>query len=221
MLMFGSPATWPGSDLVGLSDGFDAATVVTGCREGVFPMPLKGGMTGWFSPVQRGILPLDGLRVTRSLRKSLKRYRVSHDRAFEQVLEGCADPRRDSGWIDDDIRIVYGDLHRAGVVHSVEVWDGTDRLVGGLYGVGIGGLFAGESMFHDPDHGRDASKVALVHLVRLLAADGVPRLLDVQWQTEHLASLGVVEIDRKDYLARLTEAVRLPAPDWAGGLPGQ
>lgn len=215
MLLFAEPATWPQSDLVAATVDLDPRTVVAAYCEGVFPMPLEPGLIGWFSPLDRGVLPLDRLRVTRSLRKSMKRYRVSVDQAYEQVVDGCADPRREAGWIDRDIRRVYGELHRSGVVHSVEVWDAEDRLVGGLYGVSIGGLFAGESMFHDPRHGRDASKTALVELVRLLGADGVPRLLDVQWLTPHLASLGAVEISRAGYLCRLQRALEQRPPAWS------
>jgi leucyl/phenylalanyl-tRNA--protein transferase len=131
------------------------------------------------------------------------------DTAFEQVVAGCADPARDSGWIDDRVAAAYTRLHRLGWAHSVEAWrDG--ELVGGLYGVAVGGLFAGESMFHRV---RDASKVALVGLVDLLRDEHAGRrLLDVQWQTPHLASLGVVTIHRDAYLARLADALTVPLP---------
>ncbi len=131
------------------------------------------------------------------------------DTAFAEVIDGCADPRRAAGWIDPAIRSAYLELHRLGWAHSVETWrDG--RLAGGLYGVSIGGLFAGESMFHRET---DASKVALVALVDLLAEQPEePRLLDVQWQTPHLASLGVVQIGRRDYLDRLPEALAAAVP---------
>ena len=184
-------------------------------RAGVFPMPLRPGLMGWWSPLDRGILPLDGLRITRSLRKMINRYEIRIDTAFDQVLERCADPDRPGSWIDGDIQTVYRELHRSGVVHSVETWTHDGQLAGGLYGVSIGGLFAGESMFHDAEIGRDASKVALVALVELLRqAGGEHRLLDVQWQTPHLASLGVIEIDRGNYLRRLPRALRLPSPPW-------
>jgi leucyl/phenylalanyl-tRNA--protein transferase len=222
---FGAPATWRSDDLVGVSREFDAGLVLAAYRSGVFPMPVRKRLMGWYSPLHRGVLPLDGLRVTRSLRKMTRRYTVTVDADFEAVVDGCADPRRDGGWIDRDIRRVYRQLHHAGHVHSVESWTESGELAGGLYGVSIGGLFAGESMFHRPDIGRDASKVALVGLVSLLqAAGGQGRLLDVQWRTEHLASLGVVEVPRTEYLSRLARAVELPAPDWAllartGSLP--
>lgn len=211
-LLFGDPAHWPAGDLVAVSEEFDAGIVATGYTEGVFPMPLEGLM-GWFSPQQRGVLPLDGLRVTRSLRKMLPRYRTTVDRAFDRVIERCADPERVGGWIDADIIAAYRELHRAGLAHSVEAWTAEGELAGGLYGINIGGLFAGESMFHDDRIGRDASKVALVRLVRLLGP-GSGRLLDVQWRTPHLASLGVVEVARPDYLARLADAIELEPPAW-------
>ena len=158
--------------------------------------------------MQRGVLPLDGLVVSRSLRRACRDFEIRVDTAFEDVLDGCADPRRASGWIDDDIREAYLRLHALGWAHSVEAWrDG--RLAGGLYGVAIGGLFAGESMFHRV---RDASKVALVGLVERLRDDrAADRLIDVQWGTPHLATLGVVEIPRQAYLRRLPGVLAVPA----------
>lgn len=215
---FGPPEDWPVDDLIGYSRGFDAGLVLAAYRAGVFPMPIGRGTMGWFSPLRRGVLPLDGLRVSRSLRKTLKRYEIRVDTAFEAVLDRCADPRREGAWINREIRTVYTELYRAGLVHSVEAWTDDDQLAGGLYGVGVGGLFAGESMFHDRRIGRDASKAALVGLVGLLRSAGPEaRLLDTQWQTDHLATLGVVEIDRFAYLERLTEALRVPPPTWRTG----
>ncbi|MGY4718830.1 leucyl/phenylalanyl-tRNA--protein transferase [Naumannella huperziae] len=221
MGVFLHPSSWPDQDLVSFSTGLDESLVVEGYATGAFPMPLGGvgphdgePLIAWYSPVRRGILPLDGMRVTRSLRKSAKRYAITTDTAFEQVLDGCADERREGGWIDDDIRRTYRALFRRGLAHSVEAWGPGGRLVGGLYGVGLGGLFAGESMFHDPEHGRDASKAALLALVGILGGDGRPRLLDVQWRTDHLGSLGVIEIPRAEYLQRLAVALELPAPAW-------
>ena len=212
---FGSPAQWREDDLIGVSRDFDPSLALAAYASGVFPMPAPGGRMGWYSPLRRGVLPLDGLRVSRSLRKMLGRYEIRVDTAFDAVLAGCADRRRPNGWIDDRIRRVYRQLHRRGVVHSVEAWTADGRLAGGLYGVGVGGLFAGESMFHRTDIGRDASKVTLVALVeRLQAAGGTGRLLDVQWVTPHLASLGVVEISRAEYLQRLAVALPLPPPSW-------
>jgi leucyl/phenylalanyl-tRNA--protein transferase len=180
-------------------------TLLAAYRTGVFPMPVHGHLA-WWSPQPRGIVPLDGLRVSRSLRQSCRRYEVRVDTAFDDVVHACADPRRPQGWITDDFRRAYGELHRLGWAHSVEAWTTDGRLVGGLYGVAIGGLFAGESMFH---HERDASKVALVALVERMRADG-GLLLDVQWCTPHLASLGAIEVTRREYLRLLADVVARP-----------
>ncbi len=215
--MFGDPAQWPVQDLIGYSDEVSAADLVCAYREGVFPMPLRDhgwdGEIGWFSPMKRAILPLDKVRVTRSLRKSAKKYWISVDQAWDQVLTACANPARPDGWIDRQIVERYTELFELGLAHSVETWFG-ETLVGGLYGVSFGGLFCGESMFHHPELGRDASKAALLRLVEILSIDGCPRLLDVQWSTPHLASLGVVEIEREDYLSRIPVALDLPGPNW-------
>ncbi len=216
--IFGPPRTWPEQDLIAFSPEFDEALVLAAYTEGVFPMPLhESGFLGmgWWSPMRRGVLPLDALRVPRSLRRSARRYTTTVDRAFADVLARCADPSRPYGWIDDDIRAVFTALHRAGRVHSVETWDAEGRLVGGLYGMSLGGLFAGESMFHDPVHGRDASKVALLALVDLLADERAgERIIDVQWKTDHLAGLGALEIDRDEYLGLLAEVLMVPEPGW-------
>ncbi|MDT0202329.1 leucyl/phenylalanyl-tRNA--protein transferase [Nocardioides sp. AE5] len=208
-----SPWEFPDPDIVGddlVAAGADLApaTLLDAYRKGLFPMPISNGSIGWWSPQVRGVLPLDGLRVTRSLRASCRRFEIRVNTAFPSVIDACADRRRNGAWIDEDIRAAYVELHRLGWAHSVEAWrDG--ELAGGLYGVAIGGLFAGESMFHRQ---RDASKVALVGLVDLLDDGSEGRLLDVQWRTDHLASLGVVEIPRVDYLALLGEALALPLP---------
>jgi leucyl/phenylalanyl-tRNA--protein transferase len=189
--------------LVAVGADLEPGTVLAAYRAGIFPMPVRKRTLGWWSPDPRGILPLDGLRVSRSLRRSCQRYEVRVDTAFDQVIAACADPRRPHGWIDDRVQGAYRRLHELGWVHSVEAWTPEGELAGGLYGVSIGGLFAGESMFHRQ---RDASKVALVHLVTLLREAGAT-LLDVQWQTDHLASLGGIEIDREQYLDRLATAL--------------
>jgi leucyl/phenylalanyl-tRNA---protein transferase len=198
--------------VVGLGADLEPGTLLAAYRAGVFPMPLApSGPMAWWSPDPRGVLPLDGLRVSRSLRRSCLRYEVRVDTAFAAVVEACADPARDGSWITREVVAAYQRLHDLGWAHSVEAWD-DDGLAGGLYGVAVGGLFAGESMFH---HRRDASKVALVGLVELLRADAEPRrLLDVQWRTEHLATLGVVEVSRSCYLRRLAQALEahLPVP---------
>ena len=205
-----------GEDLVGVGADLEVSTLIAAYSLGVFPMGLGdhgGPPMGWWSPDPRGVLRLSELRVTRSLRKSSAHFETRVDTAFEQVIDACADPARDGRWITGPVREAYLRLHRAGWAHSVETWrDG--ELVGGLYGVAIGGLFAGESMFHSA---RDASKAALVALRDLLAADGDPRrIIDVQWCTDHLASLGVVELSRADYLALLPGVLRAPLPkQWA------
>ncbi len=216
MVTFEDPETWPKRDAIGASVELTPELILHAYRHGAFPMPFAPGLIGWFSPMLRGILPLGSLRVTRSLRKSARRYSLTVDMAFDQVLARCADPQRPHGWIDAAIADAYAALRELGFVHSIEAWDDEGRLCGGLYGVSIGGLFAGESMFHDPEHGRDASKVALMGLVDILTGDGeTGRLLDVQWRTDHLATLGVTEVPRTHYLELLRCALALPAPDWA------
>ncbi len=220
--LFGPPDEWPSADLIAFSDEFDTQLALAAYRSGVFPMPLHLGgfeqQMGWWSPVHRGVLPLDGVRVTRSLRQSAKRYRTTVDAAFDEVIRRCGDPRRPGGWIDPAIVDVYTEMFRAGLVHSVETWDAAGRLVGGLYGVSLSGMFAGESMFHDDEFGRDASKVALLRLAEILR-DGHDRLLDVQWRTGHLASLGAIEIPRDVYLRRLDAALGQPPVRWPGPDP--
>ena len=195
--------------LVGVGADLEPGTLLAAYRRGLFPMPLSGrGPIGWWSPDPRGVLPLDELRVTRSLRRSMRRYELRVDTAFDAVVEACADPGRDGGWITPEFRGAYRRLHDLGWAHSVEAWDpGSGELSGGLYGVAVAGLFAGESMFH---RDRDASKVALVGLVERLRASGAV-LLDVQWLTPHLASLGARELPRSEYLRRLHEAIRTSA----------
>ena len=216
--VFGDVAAAPtGEELLGVGADLEPGTVLAAYRAGLFPMPVsRRGPVGWWSPDPRGVLPLDGLRVSRSLRAACRRYEVRVDSAYDDVVRGCADPRRPGGWIRKDVVAAYRRLYDLGWVHSIEAWavgpDGQDRLVGGLYGLAVGGLFAGESMFHRE---RDASKVALVALVERLRADGRARLLDVQWATEHLTSLGAIEVPRPAYLARLAEALPLPPADLA------
>jgi leucyl/phenylalanyl-tRNA--protein transferase len=212
---FGSPAAAPdGEELLAVGADLEPGTVLAAYRAGLFPMPVsRRGPIGWWSPDPRGVLPLGALRVSRSLRVACRRFEVRVDTAYDEVVRACADPRRPGGWIRKDVVAAYRRLHELGWVHSVEAWttgpDGREQLAGGLYGLAIGGLFAGESMFHRE---RDASKVALVGLVELLRADGTDRLLDVQWATEHLVSLGAVEVARPAYLDLLAGALPLPQP---------
>jgi leucyl/phenylalanyl-tRNA--protein transferase len=144
-------STWdPDDDLVALGADLEPGTLVTAYGLGLFPMPVTLDAEehlGWFSPVDRGVLPLDGLRVSRSLRRSVRDFEIRIDSAFDEVMAACGSPDRPDGWITPQFRQAYGRLHRLGWAHSVEAWrDG--RLAGGLYGVAVGGLFAGESMFH-------------------------------------------------------------------------
>lgn len=184
-------------------------TLLAAYRGGLFPMPIgRRGRIGWWSPDPRGVLLPDGLHVSRSLRRSMRGFELRVDTAFDSVVRGCADPRRPHGWINADILSAYVALHELGWAHSVETWY-DDELVGGLYGVGIGAFFAGESMFH---RRTDASKAALVGLVELLR-DTEHTLIDVQWSTPHLASLGIVEISREDYLRRAAVAMAADPPE--------
>ena len=189
--------------LVAVGADLEPGTLLAAYRSGLFPMPFGRRRVGWWSPDPRGVLPLDGLKVSRSLRRSCARFEVRFDTSFETVMRRCGDPKRPHGWINDEFVRAYTRLHELGWAHSVETWL-DDRLVGGLYGVRVEGLFAGESMFHTET---DASKVALVALVAWLRDTGAS-LLDVQWRTEHLASLGVVELPRDEYLRHLNEAIR-------------
>ena len=196
-------------DIVAVGADLEPATILSAYQQGLFPMPLTDyDEMSWWSPLVRGVLPLGSLRITRSMRQSARRFTVTIDQAFDEVVAGCADRTRPGAWIDDRIVAAYRRLYRDGWAHSVEVWKGS-QLAGGLYGVAIGGLFAGESMFHRVT---DASKVALMALVDLLD-DGDPRrLVDVQWATPHLETLGVTEVARDDYLFMLAQALAAPLP---------
>jgi leucyl/phenylalanyl-tRNA---protein transferase len=206
------PATSADPDgVVGLGADLEPGTLLAAYRAGIFPMPLhRNGPMAWWSPDPRGIIPIEDLRVSRSTRRSRRRFEVRVDTAFDSVTAACADPGRRHGWITEEIRAAYRRLHGLGWAHSVEAWTPDGELVGGLYGLAIGGLFAGESMFHVRT---DASKVVLVELVERLAEAGVDgRLLDVQWATPHLVSLGAVAIPARTYFERLDRALRLPLP---------
>ncbi|WP_109473007.1 leucyl/phenylalanyl-tRNA--protein transferase [Ornithinimicrobium cavernae] len=206
----------PGEDLVGVGADLEPGTLLAAYRSGIFPMGLGvhgGGVLGWWSPDPRGVLFPEDLRVSRSLRRSCAGFEFRVDSAFEEVLAACAAPDRPGRWITPAIARAYTELHRLGWAHSVETWrDG--ELVGGLYGVAVGGLFAGESMFH---RATDASKAALVHLVSLVSP--TKALIDVQWRTEHLATLGVTEVSRTAYTRLLAEVLGEPLPPAFGGRP--
>jgi leucyl/phenylalanyl-tRNA---protein transferase len=199
---FPDPRECGPDDCVAVGGDLAPGTVLAAYRSGLFPMHLPDGRLGWWSPFRRGVIPLDGLVVSRSLRRSVRRFEVTVNQSFEEVIEACADPSRLGSWIDEDIRTAYTKLHDLGWAHSVEAWSG-DRLAGGFYGVAIGGAFFGESMFHRE---RDASKVCLVRFVRAFSRAG-GSLLDVQWATDHLASLGAIEVSRAEYRRRLEPAI--------------
>ena len=189
--------------------------IIRAYRAGIFPMSedAEDEDLFWVSPEMRGIIPLEGFHVSASLRKAIRKsgFVVRTDTDFAAIIEGCATvgADRDSTWINRTIRSVYGELFHRGIAHTVEVWDGGE-LVGGLYGLAIGGGFFGESMFH---RRTNASKIAMAHLVDRLRAGGFV-LLDTQFVTPHLASLGGIEIPREEYEERLAEAL-LVQGDWS------
>ncbi|MGL4172472.1 MAG: leucyl/phenylalanyl-tRNA--protein transferase [Actinomycetota bacterium] len=208
----------PGEDLVAVGGDLAPGTLLSAYRRGLFPMGTGAAGAppmGWWCPEWRGILPVSGIHVSRSLRRTRRRFSVTVNHAFDAVLAGCADPNRSGRWITTEVAVAYQTLHRMGWAHSIECWRG-DQLAGGLYGIAVGGLFAGESMFHRE---ADASKVAVVALAEIVQEawrsdpPGTPaRLVDVQWRTSHLASLGVVAIPREVYAARLAQSLSLSPP---------
>lgn len=207
------PARWRFPDpeqadpegIVGLGADLAPETLIHAYREGIFPWPHPGMPLPWFSPDPRGVMRPDEVRVPRSLRRSLRRsgWETTVDRAFGAVISACAELRKDGGtWITTRMRNAYWRLHQLGWAHSLEVWAG-DELVGGLYGVQVGAVFTGESMFH---RASDASKAALVDLAdRFATAGGV--LIDVQITTDHLAMLGAHDVPRAEFL-KLLASVR-------------
>jgi leucyl/phenylalanyl-tRNA--protein transferase len=185
------------------------ARLIDAYAHGIFPWFNDDDPVLWWSPDPRMVLPVDDVRVSRSLRRTIRstRFRVSADTGFAAVVAGCAAPRRDQNgtWITDEMAVAYGRLFDLGYAHSVETWEGDD-LVGGLYGVALGRMFFGESMF---SRRSDASKVALVLLARQLARWDFD-IIDCQMSTDHLASLGAREISRRSFLRRVRELVRQP-----------
>lgn len=204
-------AAWPAEDCVAIGADLEPVTIIDAYANGAFPMPADDiGAMLWWSPMRRGVLKLGDTHVSRSMRRSLKRFSITVDQSFGEVIDACADPRRRGAWIDGDIRAAYTRLHELGWAHSIEARASDGELAGGLYGLAIGGLFAGESMFH---YVRDASKAALIGLVGLLRDEyAEQRLIDVQWQTPHLASLGVSEVAREAYLEGLPKLCSVPLP---------
>ena len=199
------------TEIVGVGADLERGTLLAAYRGGLFPMRVgRGGPVAWWSPDPRGILPLDAFHESRSLGRSRRRFVITVDTAFEEVMRACAEPGRPHGWIDDDFVDAYTVLHRLGWAHSIEAWTPDGALAGGVYGVAIGGLFAAESMFHRVT---DAGKAALAALVELLR-EGDATLLDVQWTTPHLSSLGAVDVPRAKYLELMTDAVARAGPRW-------
>jgi leucyl/phenylalanyl-tRNA---protein transferase len=189
--------------LVAVGGDLEPATIVAAYRGGLFPMPV-GRHLAWWSPDPRGVI--ERLHVSRSLRRTRRRFEIRIDSDFAAVVDACAGSDRPGGWITPAIRRAYVRLHDLGWAHSVEAWSPDGALAGGVYGVAVGGLFAAESMFHRET---DASKAALAALAERL---GPRALLDVQWCTPHLSTLGAVEIARPEYLRRLAAALEAPPP---------
>lgn len=189
--------------------GLEPQTLLMAYAQGIFPMAHEDGQIYWYDPDPRAIIPLDRFHVPSRLARTVRQapFEIHVDRAFRRVMELCAAPaaEREETWISEEFMVAYSELHRLGFAHSVEAWQ-DDRLVGGLYGVTLNSLFAGESMF---SVGRDASKVALVHLVRRLQHRSYV-LLDIQFLTDHLAQFGAVEIPREQYHLLLKDALRRP-----------
>ena len=196
--MFPDARTLPGDQPFAYGANYDAAILIDAYASGIFPWPYDDGEVYWWSPDPRAVIVPSQLKVSRSLRRTLRRsgFRCTVDRAFEQVMAACSQPRENGdSWITAEYRAGYARLHQLGAAHSVEVWEG-DELVGGLYGVTTGAVFTGESMFH---RRTDASKVALVALRDHMAERGF-ELIDAQLPTEHLLSLGAVAIPRTEFL---------------------
>lgn len=205
-----------------MSDRFDTTDLLNCYRRGVFPMADSRNDMRLFlmDPDIRGVLPLDRFHVPARLRKTVRKnpFRVTVDTAFNRVIEACAEPHptRPATWINDAILNLYGALHRQGHAHSVECWTDANELVGGLYGVSLGGAFFGESMF---SRATDASKIALVHLVARLKTGGY-RLLDAQFHNPHLEQFGLEEISRDAFREQLWSALRIDADFYSAGSIG-
>lgn len=209
MSRFPDPRSTPGDEPLAWGGDLGPDTLLDAYTRGIFPWPGPDGTVFWWSPDPRAVLPLDGLHISRSLRRTLRseRFHGTRDTAFSAVVAACADRPGHGTWITPAMAAAYARLHRLGHAHSVEVWGRGKQLVGGVYGVTVGAAFMGESMFHRAD---DASKVALVHLVEHLRDRGFD-LFDVQLPTPHLARMGAVELARDAYLERLAVAVTRPA----------
>lgn len=188
---------WP--KLTKYGSNWEPDTLLSAYSIGLFPMPYEidgqESAIGWWSPQPRAIFYPDQIHVSASLKSAMKKFTVTLDQDFDAVIRACGNPERQSGWINTDVIEAFTNLHELGRAHSIEVWSASGELAGGLYGLELGGLFAGESMFHVQTN---ASKVALAHLGALLN-DGQGRVIDTQWMTKHLASMGAKPINRKEY----------------------
>lgn len=210
-LYFPNPDLADPEGVVAFGGQLSPAWLLDAYTHGIFPWPVlfESEVLVWFSPDPRAVFELDGFHASRRLLQTIrsKKFEVTCDEDFGGVIRNCAAPRKDDGgtWITPAMIDAYEEMHRRGIAHSVEVWH-QGQLAGGTYGLSIGGLFAGESMFHRQ---RDASKVALYYLVRHLRARGYT-LFDIQQLTDHTRSLGAIEIPRKVYLQRVATAVRAP-----------
>ena len=201
------------TEVVAEGGSITARTLLAAYASGAFPMWVSNDehkVLAWFSPDPRAVLRAPGMQPSRSLQRSARKFSVTFDQAFIDVLDGCGDPARDRGWITDDYRQAYLDLFAAGSAHSVEVWFNRE-LAGGLLGIGVGGLFCADSKSHRVT---DASKVAVAALsARCLSGSfAADRLIDAQWPTPHLESLGFVAISRADYVSAIPRAVAAPSP---------
>lgn len=198
---------WP--KLIADGSTWNSEVLIWAYKNGYFPMPLDAKesplVISWWSPNPRGVLDPAKIKISNSLKKSIKKFSFTVNQDFEFVIRNCGSPTRPSGWITEHVIVAYLELHSLGFAHSIEVRNLSGQIVGGLYGVEVGGLFAGESMFHNVT---DASKAALVFLAQQLN-DGGGRLIDCQWQTDHLATLGVREISRTSYVAQLTKLLQI------------
>lgn len=198
---------WP--KLTSFGSNWNPETLLAAYSVGLFPMPYEidgqESAIGWWSPHSRAIFHPGEIHLSRSLNAARKKFKVTVDRDFEAVIRACGNPDRESGWINEAVISAFMALHQLGMAHSVEVWDRDGNLAGGLYGLELGGVFAGESMFHVVT---DASKVALAHLGQMLN-DGNGRIIDTQWMTSHLESMGAKPINRKDYCQILPNLLNL------------
>ena len=199
---------WP--KLTRFGSNWNPDTLVAAYSAGLFPMPYEidgsESAIGWWSPKSRAIFYPNEIRVSTSLKSAMRKFTVTVDKDFESVIRACGNPQRESGWINEQVISAFLSLHKLGLAHSIEVWDESDQLAGGLYGLELGGVFAGESMFHVA---KNASKVALAHLGQLLD-DGSGRIIDTQWMTSHLESMGAKPIERTEYCQILPKLLEIP-----------